>query len=70
MVDSPVFAAVALAGLGDLPDTLMSRSVIARMRKRLASEYAEPFSLPVAPQLAGTELHNRLVDWCDGGWPK
>jgi hypothetical protein len=63
VVDFPVFAAAALAGLGDLPDTLMSRSIIIRMRRRLASERIEPFRrrlhLP-----AGTELHNRLVDWC------
>lgn len=30
VVEFPVFAACALAGLGDLPDTLMSRSVIVR----------------------------------------
>jgi hypothetical protein len=30
----PVYAAVALAGLGDLPDTLMTRSVVVRMRRR------------------------------------
>ena len=39
----PVFCAVALAGLGDLPDTLMSRSVIIRMRRRAAGEDVEPF---------------------------
>jgi hypothetical protein len=30
----PAYAAVALAGLDDLPDTLMSRSVVIRMRRR------------------------------------
>src|SRR6516165_6734896 len=29
----PAYSAVALAGIGDLPDTIMSRSVIIRMKK-------------------------------------
>jgi hypothetical protein len=39
----PTFCAVALAGLGDLPDTLMTRSVIIRMRRRAPGEHVEPF---------------------------
>lgn len=39
----PAFCAVALAGLGDLPDTLMTRSVVIRMRRRGPSEHVEPF---------------------------
>lgn len=58
----PVFAAVALAGLGDLPDTLMSRSVIVRMRKRRRDEPVEPFrSRMHAPQ--GHELRDDLAAW-------
>ncbi len=30
----PAYCAVAVAGLGDLPDTILSRSVIIQMRKR------------------------------------
>jgi hypothetical protein len=37
------FCPVALAGLGWLPDTLMSRSVIVRMRRRHQGEKIEPF---------------------------
>lgn len=37
------FAAVALAGLGDLPPTVMSRSIIIRMRRRAPGERVEPF---------------------------
>jgi hypothetical protein len=63
VADFPVFAATALAGLGDLPDTLMSRSVIIRMRKRLPIERIEQFRrrmhLPT-----GTELRDRLAAWC------
>lgn len=38
-----VFAPTALAGLGDLPDTVMSRSVIIRMKRRSPGEHVEPF---------------------------
>ena len=39
----PAYAAVAMAGLGWLPDTIMTRSVIVRMRKRHQGERVEPF---------------------------
>jgi Protein of unknown function (DUF3631) len=39
----PAYAAVALAGLDDLPDTLMSRSVVIRMRRRAPDEPVQPF---------------------------
>ena len=39
----PAFAPVALAGLGDLPDTILSRSIIVRMRRRAPNESVEPY---------------------------
>jgi hypothetical protein len=39
----PAFAPLAVAGLGWLPDTLMSRSIIIRMRPRHAGEEIEPY---------------------------
>ena len=39
----PAYCAVAMAGLGDLPDTLLSRSAIIRMRRRAPGETVEPF---------------------------
>jgi Protein of unknown function (DUF3631)/Bifunctional DNA primase/polymerase, N-terminal len=39
----PCFAAVAMAGLGWLPDTLLSRSVVVRMQRRLSSEKVASF---------------------------
>src|SRR5262245_59746058 len=39
----PAYCAVALAGLGWLPDTILSRSVIVRMRKRAPYEKITPF---------------------------
>jgi uncharacterized protein DUF3631 len=39
----PAYSAVALAGLGWLPDTILSRSIIIRMRRRHAGERVESF---------------------------
>lgn len=59
----PVFAAVALAGLGDMPDTIMSRSIIIRMRRRAPHEIVEPFRRrDHAPD--GHEIREELAAWC------
>jgi hypothetical protein len=58
----PVYAAVALAGLGDLPATLMSRSVVIRMRRRAPGEHVEPFRARLATAGAGP-LAARLAAW-------
>lgn len=39
----PAYAAVALAGLGNLPDTILTRSIVIRMRRRAPNEIIEPF---------------------------
>jgi hypothetical protein len=41
--DCPTFAMAALAGIGDLPDTIMDRAVIIRMRRRAPGELVEPY---------------------------
>lgn len=57
-----VFAAVALAGLGDLPDTIMTRSVVVKMRRRSPSEAVEQFRIRQhEPQ--GHVLRDRLAAW-------
>jgi hypothetical protein len=58
----PTFCAVALAGLGDLPDTLMTRSVVIRMRRRAPGEKVEPFRRRLHRD-DGEDLHDRLADW-------
>ena len=56
------YAAVALAGLGWLPDTILSRSLIVRMRRRAPDEKIEAFRRRVhAPQ--GEALRRRLAGW-------
>ncbi|MFI9585580.1 DUF3631 domain-containing protein [Streptomyces sp. NPDC052236] len=39
----PTFAMAALAGIGDLPDTIMDRAVVIRMQKRKPGERITPF---------------------------
>jgi hypothetical protein len=56
------YCAVALAGLDDLPATLMSRSVIVRMRPRLPGEAVEPFRLR-EQEPTGHKLRDRLTRW-------
>jgi hypothetical protein len=72
----PVFAAAALAGLGDLPDTLMSRSVIIRMRRRAPSEKVQAFRRRLHAD-EGHALRHRLAEWADeasdrvgAAWPE
>jgi hypothetical protein len=60
----PAYCAVMLAGLDDLPDTLMSRSVVSRMRRRAPSEPVEPWRYRVnAPE--AQKLARRLAAWAD-----
>jgi hypothetical protein len=56
------YAAVALAGLGWLPDTILSRSIIVRMRRRLTTEEVEPFRRRVHAPI-GEALRRRLAGW-------
>ena len=58
----PAYCAVALAGLGWLPDTLMSRSIVIRMRRRAPTETIEPYRRRDEID-EGHELRGRLAGW-------
>ena len=61
----PSFAMAALAGIGDLPDTIEDRSVIIRLRRRAAGEMVAPFRLRKdTPPLL--ELGGRIGAWAGG----
>ncbi|GAA0614004.1 DUF3631 domain-containing protein [Streptomyces crystallinus] len=60
----PSFCAVAVAGLGSLPDTILTRSVIIRMRRRARNERVEPFRQRVH-EGEGHALRDRLATWAD-----
>jgi hypothetical protein len=61
----PAYCAVALAGLGWLPDTLLSRSVIIRMRRRHAGERIESYRHRVHSH-EGHQLRDALAAWAAG----
>src|SRR3546814_7553804 len=61
-VELATYASVAMGGLGNLPDTIMSRSIIIRMRKRAAGEKAEPFQ-PRIHELEAEALRIELAEW-------
>jgi len=58
----PAFCAVALAGLNDLPDTIHSRSVIIKMRRRAPDEISEPYRRREHEE-EGYDLRDRLAAW-------
>jgi hypothetical protein len=58
----PAYCAVALAGLNDLPDTIMSRSIIIRMRRRSPNEIIEPFRHRVHSK-EGFALRDEIAEW-------
>jgi len=68
----PVYAAAALAAIGDLPETVESRAIIVPMRRRAPDEALEPFRLrkvatvaePLRESLAwwAKRYHNQLAE--------
>lgn len=58
----PAYCAVALAGLGNLPDTILSRSVVVRMRRRAPTESVEPYRHRLHADV-GHSLRDRLGNW-------
>jgi hypothetical protein len=60
----PSYAAVAMGGLGWLPDTILTRSVIVRMRRRAEGEEVSAFRERVH-EPEGHELRKRLAEWTD-----
>ncbi|MGW6898043.1 DUF3631 domain-containing protein [Streptomyces sp. NBC_01727] len=70
------FCAVAMAGLGSLPDTILTRSVIIRMRKRAPNESVESYRQRLNEK-EGFALRDRLAEWADSvrdsvkdAWPE
>lgn len=58
----PAYCAVALAGLGGLPDTILSRCVVVRMRRRAPGERVKPFRRRVEVA-TGDAIRHRLEAW-------
>jgi hypothetical protein len=62
----PAFAAVALAGLNDrrLPDTLLSRCIVVKMRRRAPGEHVEPYRRRTHEH-EGHALRDKVATWVD-----
>jgi hypothetical protein len=58
----PSYAAVALAGLGNLPDTILTRSIVVRMRKRKQAEKITPYRKRFH-EPGGHALRDKLAAW-------
>lgn len=58
----PAYSAVALAGLGWLPDTIMGRAVVIRMRPRHAGERIESFRRRIH-KAEGDKIRQRIEAW-------
>ena len=59
----PAYCAVALAGIGNLPDTIASRAVIIEMRRRAPHERVESFRRRLHfPE--GENIGTMLARWC------
>lgn len=58
----PAYCALALAGLGNLPDTILTRSIVIRMRRRAPGETVQPYRRRVHAA-AGERLRDQLRNW-------
>lgn len=72
----PSYCAVAVAGLGSLPDTILTRSIVIRMRRRARNERVEAFRARIH-EAQGNKLRDRLTEWAEqtrgfvlGAWPE
>ena len=65
----PAYCAVAVAGLGSLPDTILTRSVVVRMRKRAPSEAVEPYRRRLF-LAEGNALRDGLAEWARANAPR
>lgn len=69
----PAYCAVAMAGLGKLPDTILNRSVVIQMRRRAPTERIEPYRRRIHAQ-EGYALRDQLAVWAEqfrlDGFPK
>jgi hypothetical protein len=68
LVDFQVFCAKALAGIGNLPDTIADRSVRIRMERKRRDESAQRFRHREASEQAAT-LYQALESWAQDAIP-
>lgn len=60
----PVFAPVAMAGIGELPDTVQDRSIVIRLKRRRVTDRVEPLRRrEVEPE--AREMRARIQAWAE-----
>ncbi len=64
LIRFPVYAPAALAGIGNLPDTIMDRAVIIRMRRRAPDEPIRPYRERLT-RPEGEALRKELAAWAE-----
>jgi hypothetical protein len=64
VVEFPAFAACALAGIGDLPDTILDRAVVVAMKRRAPHEHVDHFRERLVQPVA-EQLRDRLASWAE-----
>lgn len=64
LVDFAIFCPKALAGIGQLPDTITDRSIVVRMARKRPDELAARFRIREAMP-AGKALHDRLAAFAE-----
>lgn len=61
----PVYAPAALAAKGDpLPDTIMSRAIVVRMRRRAPGQQVRRYRQRIT-RPEGDELHGKIASWAE-----
>jgi hypothetical protein len=65
----PAYCAVALAGLGNLPDTILTRAVVVPMRRRAPNETVEPYRKRTNG-VEGNFIRDRMEAWAEDIGPK
>ena len=63
-VDLPCYGPVAMAGIGDLPDTIMNRAIVISMKKRTSAEKVIPWRSRVDKPKAQA-LGKRVAAWAN-----
>lgn len=72
----PVFCAVALAGIGEMPETILTRSIVVKMQRRAPDEHVDSFRSRMH-EPPGHAIRLRLATWmatagefAGGAWPE
>ena len=61
----PAYCAVAMAGIGKIPDTISTRAVMIKMRRRAPTELVEPYRRRIHAKECDN-LRDKIEQWAEG----